>query len=134
MGMAHAIQKGDMPASDAGPEVQRMAREMDPSDVTDFASTKRKGLPNKKACMKLEDVGAEIVRQLLGEDGPAEERVEVGEARAILDSLKRLQSSLGEASPEVQRELTSIRAAANSLLRMHSGESEHETFLRAMRR
>ena len=47
MGLVHAIQKGDVPASDASPEAQKAAQEMDPTDVTDFASTKHKGLPRK---------------------------------------------------------------------------------------
>jgi len=120
MGMAHAIQKGEMSPSEAGPEVRRMAREMKPGDVTDFASTSHKGLP-KKACMKLEDIGAEIVRQILGEDAD-EELEEVRIVRGILNSLNRLHSSLGESvTPEAQRELTSIRAGANNLIRLHLG-------------
>jgi vacuolar-type H+-ATPase subunit I/STV1 len=120
MGMAHAIQKGEMSASNAGPEVRRMAREMKPGDVTDFASTKHKGLPNKKACMKLEDFGREIVNKILNEDNPTEELQEVQIARGILNNVSRLQSSLGDTAPEVQRELTSIRAAANNLIRLHN--------------
>lgn len=73
-----------------------------------------------KACMKIEDFGREIVNKILNEDGPAEERQEVQAARGILNSVARLQSSLGETAPEVQRELTSIRAAANNLIRLHN--------------
>lgn len=47
MGLVHAIQKGDVPASDASPEAQKVAQDMNPSDVKDFASTKHKGLPKK---------------------------------------------------------------------------------------
>jgi hypothetical protein len=45
MGLVHAIQKGDVPASDASPEAQKVAKDMKPNDVKDFASTKLKGLP-----------------------------------------------------------------------------------------
>jgi hypothetical protein len=47
MGLVHAIQKGDVPASDASPEAQKVAQDMKPSDVKDFASTSHKGLPKK---------------------------------------------------------------------------------------
>ena len=47
MGIVHAIQKGDMPASKAHGEARELAKKMDPQDVKDFASTKRKGLPKK---------------------------------------------------------------------------------------
>ena len=43
MGMVHAAQKGEEPAS---PEVAKVAKDMKPSDAKDFASTKLKGLPN----------------------------------------------------------------------------------------
>lgn len=47
MGIVHAIQKGDMPANQAKGEAKTVAKEMNPQDVTDFASTKRKGLPER---------------------------------------------------------------------------------------
>ena len=56
MGLVHAIQKGDVPASDASPEAQKVAQDMKPSDVKDFASTSHKGLPRK--------VKQEIVKRL----------------------------------------------------------------------
>jgi hypothetical protein len=43
MGMVHAAQKGETPAS---PEVAKVAKDMDKSDAKDFASTSHKGLPN----------------------------------------------------------------------------------------
>jgi hypothetical protein len=47
MGIVHAIQKGDIEPSDASPEAQKVAQDMNPSDVKDFASTSHKGLPKK---------------------------------------------------------------------------------------
>jgi hypothetical protein len=46
MGMVHAVQKGDMKAP--SPEVAATAKNMKEQDVTDFAETKHKGLPEKK--------------------------------------------------------------------------------------
>ena len=43
MGMVHAAQQGEEPAS---PEVAKVAKDMKKSDAKDFASTKHKGLPN----------------------------------------------------------------------------------------
>jgi len=47
MGMAHAIQKGEMKPKPGTPSAE-IAKSMKPSDVTDFASTPRKGLPKVK--------------------------------------------------------------------------------------
>ena len=46
MGMVRAKQKGEM--DDASPEVAKAAKSMSKKDVKDFASTKHKGLPDKK--------------------------------------------------------------------------------------
>jgi hypothetical protein len=45
MGMVHAAQKGEKPASGA---VAKVAKDMGKKDAKDFASTKHKGLPEKK--------------------------------------------------------------------------------------
>lgn len=45
MGMVHAAQKGEKPAS---AEVAKVAKSMKKSDTTDFAKTKHSGLPEKK--------------------------------------------------------------------------------------
>lgn len=46
MGIAHAIQKGEMPAKPGTPSAE-IAATMKPSDVTDFASTPQTGLPKR---------------------------------------------------------------------------------------
>lgn len=46
MGMARAIQKGEMSPSES-PEAAKIAKSMKPSDVEEFASTPHKGLPEK---------------------------------------------------------------------------------------
>lgn len=43
MGMVHAAQKGEKPAS---PEVAKVAKDMSDKDAKDFASTSHKGLPS----------------------------------------------------------------------------------------
>jgi len=49
MGMVHAAQKGEKPASK---EVAKVAKDMKKKDAKDFASTKHKGLPEKKKAKK----------------------------------------------------------------------------------
>ena len=49
-GMVRARQKGEM--QNASPEVEKAAASMKKSDVKKFASTKHKGLPNKKKSLK----------------------------------------------------------------------------------
>lgn len=55
MGMVHAAQKGEKPASK---EVAKVAKSMKKSDVTDFAKTKHKGLPTKKKADECTSSGA----------------------------------------------------------------------------
>lgn len=62
MGLVHAVQKGDIPASDVSPEAQKVAKDMDPKDVKDFASTSHKGLPSKK-----EQIVKEAIRNYIRE-------------------------------------------------------------------
>lgn len=53
MGMVHAAQKGEKPAS---AEVAKVAKSMKKGDVKDFAQTKHKGLPEKKKKVKEADI------------------------------------------------------------------------------
>jgi hypothetical protein len=53
MGMVHAAQKGEKPASK---EVAKVAKSMGKKDAEDFASTKHKGLPEKKKTEKKKEV------------------------------------------------------------------------------
>ena len=56
MGMVHAAQKGEKPASK---EVAKTAKSMGKKDAEDFASTKHKGLPEKKKSETNENDSAE---------------------------------------------------------------------------
>jgi len=63
MGMVHAAQKGDM--ENPSPEVSKAAASMSDKDAKDFASTKHKGLPDKKT----EEINRikEIIRKMVRE-------------------------------------------------------------------
>jgi len=63
MGMVHAAQKGDM--ENPSPEVSKAANSMSDKDAKDFASTKHKGLPDKKTeqINKLKEIIRKIVRE-----------------------------------------------------------------------
>ena len=60
MGMVHAVKKGDMAAP--SPEVAQAAASMKKKDAKDFASTKHKGLPEKKKVE--ESVGLAVARAI----------------------------------------------------------------------
>lgn len=63
MGMVHATQKGDM--ENPSPEVSKAATSMSDKDAKDFASTKHKGLPDKKEeqINKLKEIIRNLVRE-----------------------------------------------------------------------
>jgi len=64
MGMVHAAQKGEKPASNA---VAKVAKSMKKSDAEDYASTKHKGLPEKKK--KEEQKIREMIKTILVDEG-----------------------------------------------------------------
>ena len=63
-GIAHAIQKGEMPASQASGAAREIAKDVDKSDVHDFAATKHKGLPEhaKKSSVGRLMMAAHLIR------------------------------------------------------------------------
>lgn len=76
---------------------------------------------------KLEEVAGEIVNHLLAEDGVAgEESREVQIGHSILSLVSRMQSSLPNIQPEMQRQLTELRALGNTLLRLHQNPSAEQ--------
>lgn len=136
-GIALAAERGDIPKSKLRGSSAEMAKSMGQGELRKFAHTSHKGLPPKKslvgmntqgtansigyptpkACMSLEAAANAIVDQVLEEED--DERAETDDARTILNALHRLQTSLPEATPEQTHDISIIRAAANSLLRMH---------------
>ncbi len=135
-GAALSAKRGEKAADTLYGASKEMYKDMSATQLGHFAGTKHKGLPRKKAlvgmntqgttnsvgqptpkaCLSMEDAAADIVDRLLAED---DEQAEVGTAQNILAALSRLQSSLPNATPEQQHDLTTIRAAARSLVRMH---------------
>jgi hypothetical protein len=72
MGIVHAIQKGDADPKDFSKSAQNMAKDMKPGDVKDFASTKQKGLPDKKENMdELKEFIRKMVREMSGTSAAA---------------------------------------------------------------
>jgi hypothetical protein len=70
MGIVHAIQKGEADPKDFSKGAQQMAKDMKPADVKDFASTKQKGLPDKKSesISKLKEYIRKMVKEMTGTD------------------------------------------------------------------
>ena len=64
MGMVHAAQKGEKPASG---KVAKVAKSIKKGDAEDFASTKHKGLPNK---VRVKELIKKMVREIMREGGP----------------------------------------------------------------
>lgn len=135
-GAALAAKRGEMDPEDLYGASKEMYKGMSAGQLHKFAATKHSGLPHKKAlvgmntqgttnstgyptpkaCMSMEDAGATIVDRLLAEDN---EQAEVSSAQTILTALGRIQASLPNPTPEQQHDLTTIRAAARTLVRMH---------------
>lgn len=68
MGMVHAAKKGEKPASK---EVAKAAKGMKDKDAKDFASTKHKGLPEKKAKVKEAIAKAKLKLETTAPTAPA---------------------------------------------------------------
>ncbi len=64
MGMVHAAQKGETPAS---ADVAKVAKDIDPEDAKAFASTKHKGLPTHKETISKERL-KELVKEVMVEE------------------------------------------------------------------
>ena len=62
MGMVRATQKGEKPTS---AKVAKVAKSMKKKDVEDFASTKHKGLPEKKRKDEITRLKELIMREIL---------------------------------------------------------------------
>ena len=116
-GMVHAYQKGEL--KDASKEVKDIAKSISYKDADDFASTKRKGLPNKvsdkkksKESMKesvikinedgLRQIVAESVKRvlkeaLLGDKEPDENGCLLMTGEQVFDEIDKELSRFGDA-------------------------------------
>ena len=89
MGMVHAAQKGEAPASAA---VAKAASQMDKEDAEDYASTKHKGLPKKvKKETKVRNLIRKMVREIMKEDFAG---AYPKEHRKKFDNMRRKQSEV----------------------------------------
>jgi len=80
-------------------------------------------MPSASKKQQMTEAAKKIVSQVLDDDSERvmedDEQAEVNSARSILSALDTLQASLPNATPDQQHDMTTIRASANSLLRMH---------------
>ena len=89
MGIVRAAQKGTLPKGKTSPEVQRAASSMKKKDVKDFASTKHRGLPEKKVTK--ESFNEDYVKEL--EDGLV--KLDYPSYGEVDDLMKRIASRNG---------------------------------------
>ena len=103
-GIVRAIQKGEM--APTSPETAKAAETMKKSDVKDFASTKHKGLPEKKNVE--EGIGLDIARAIDNTKPPlgrASLRRSVSSALkmgAVKKSMKKRRKSFQDFQKEVE--------------------------------
>jgi hypothetical protein len=88
MGMVHAAQKGEKPASK---EVSKVAKSMGKKDAEDFAATKHKGLPEKKKPegKKKEEVEETTVSGSVATAAPKAGKSGMQFGKGIYDSMNR---------------------------------------------
>ena len=84
MGMVHACKKSDYKDC-ASDEVEDTARGMKAKDAKDFASTKHKGLPDKKEKNEMKDLIKQMVREAIEDMQPPQG--EPLEGQELLDAL-----------------------------------------------
>jgi hypothetical protein len=65
MGMVHAAQKGEKPAS---PEVAKVAKNMKKKDAEDFASTKHRGKPEHVKTDSIHRTGLQLIESIVEDD------------------------------------------------------------------
>jgi hypothetical protein len=94
MGMVHATQKGERPASGA---VAKVAKTMKKGDAEDFASTKHKGLPEKKKPEAKSDAPKKKKTEEAGGTGTPTASSGFSYGQGIYDSMNRdLESMIAE--------------------------------------
>lgn len=147
-GAALAAKRGEKSPGSLYGASKQMYKSMGSKELRKFAKTKHTGLPHEKALvgmnshgttnsvgypapkacmgMSMKEQAARIVNRILSEeemDSP-EEKKEVQLGRTILGSLQRLQSSIASPDDNQQRDMTTIRASATTLIRMHQEGSQ----------
>ena len=118
MGMVHAAQKGEKPASK---EVAKTAKSMGKKDAEDFAATKHKGLPEKK---KPEGKKKEKTEET-ADSTPSKGGIKFG--GGIYDSMNRELENMIKESMARLDESMSINMSMNNDGDMHGGASKSLT-------
>jgi hypothetical protein len=129
MGMVHAAQKGEKPASGA---VAKTAKTMKKGDAEDFASTKHKGLPEKKKPEGKTDSGSEAPKKKkekteeAGGTGTPTASSGFGYGKGIYDSMNRdLENMIKENMNQLQESMNISMSMNNDS--MHGGASKSLT-------
>jgi hypothetical protein len=78
-GLALAVKRGDVPASEVSDEIKAIADRMSEKDIEDFAATKHKGLP------KMKEQLIKIVREIMREKVISEMEQSVNEGVSVFD-------------------------------------------------
>jgi hypothetical protein len=117
MGMVHAAQKGEKPASK---EVAKTAKGMGKKDAEDFAATKHKGLPEKKKSDSKKEKTEETADSI-----PSKGGMKFG--GGIYDSMNReLENMIAESMARLDESM-SINMSMNNDGDMHGGASKSLT-------
>jgi hypothetical protein len=129
MGMVHAAQKGGKPASK---EVAKTAKTMKKGDAEDFASTKHKGLPEKKKPEGKTDSGSEAPKkkkektEAAGGTGTPTASSGFSYGKGIYDSMNRdLENMIKENMNQLQESMNISMSMNNDS--MHGGASKSLT-------
>jgi hypothetical protein len=129
MGMVHAAQKGEKPASK---EVAKTAKSMGKKDAKDFASTKHKGLPEKKKPEGKTDSGSEAPKKKkekteeAGGTGTPTASSGFSYGKGIYDSMNRdLENMIKENMNQLQESMNISMSMNNDS--MHGGASKSLT-------
>jgi hypothetical protein len=114
MGMVHATQKGEKAPSK---EVAKVAKSMGKKDAEDFAATKHKGLPEKKAKKKEEVEETTVAGNVAPAAAPKASKGGMSFGKGIYDSMNReLEQMIAESM--------NISMSMNSDNDMHGGPSK----------
>lgn len=97
MGMVRALQEGRMPLHKASPRVRQVAMTMQPKDVTHFAETKHKGLPEHVDDKKPEKSEKSAMAFCLAGLGMAKQ----ADVTAVLNNVRRSVRKVGDSRRKV---------------------------------
>ena len=99
MGLALAYKRGDVPDSEVSDTVKDLAKSMSTKELEDFASTKHKGLPQKKEDNNISNRSAAMVPQTYNDPNTGKKKVRMVPAKSNIvktnDRVDEAKSSTG---------------------------------------